>query len=75
MTVTDDEVTVHVSRRNLLTLLHKLEMADSKRTLSRRPHDGGSRILTLVADEDDTHYGDRVPGAVHPLTEAAIHGS
>lgn len=73
MEVTDDEVTVYVSRRNLLTLLHKFEMTDSERTLSRRPHDGGSRSLILIADDDDAHYGDRVPGAVHPQTEEAIH--
>lgn len=65
-------IRVYLSRRNLLTLLHKLEMDGSERTLTRTGHDGNLRRLEIVAEHDKRHYGDRVPGIVHSLTEAAI---
>lgn len=71
-------IEVRVSRRNLLTLLAKLD---------GHPPDSACTILgpviwpatTLLAEEDDVHYndaarveavGDNQPGQMHPDTEA-----
>jgi hypothetical protein len=74
---------VTLSRRNLLTLLHKLDMRGSARTLTNGdcylnfvPTD----LLTLVlrAEDDDAHYGERrePPGPLHPASEGFVrrHG-
>lgn len=65
-------VTVTLSKRNLLALLHKLEMPGSVRQLCRACA-GGIR-LTVHVEDDATHYGEReVPaGPMHPETEAFI---
>ncbi len=76
-------VVVTLSRRNLRTLLTKLNEPDSKRTLSinRIPENG--HLLTVRAEEDDEHYSnvDRVgarcinkPGPVSEQT-ATFMGS
>lgn len=54
-------VTVTLSRRNLVTLLNKLDRPDSLRTLYRDTDDG---MLIVKAETDDEHYQDREPGPV-----------
>ena len=58
---------VELTRRNLLTLLAKLDGCppDNDCTICR---DGWS----VVAVQDAVHDADRVPGAIHPDTEAAV---
>jgi hypothetical protein len=67
-----DAVVVTLSRRNLRTLLAKLDghPPGSARAIMKDV----DRATTLVvrAEEDDAHYADRPPGAMHPLTEAEI---
>ena len=65
---------VILSRRNLLSLLHKLDMPGSQRTLI-----GPGRCVVVMAEDDDEHYKDRGvvgPGKMHPETEEFIkrHG-
>lgn len=69
-------VNVVLSRPNVLSLLHKLEMRGSARTLT-----GGDNyvngepvddlLLVLQVEEDNVHYGSRPapPGRMHPSTE------
>ena len=64
---------VVLSRRNLLSLLHKLELPGSARTLS-----GGDAVepweLIVTAEDDKQHYRSlgRDPGVMHPYTEAFL---
>lgn len=69
--INGDAVTVTLSRRNLLALLHKLDMPESARTIYTFTRGGQ---LTVVAAEDDAeHYASREPGGeMHPKTEAFI---
>lgn len=60
-------ITITLSRRNLRTLLLKLERPDSARTLVRTTDEG--YILVIHAEDDDEHYQDRKPGPVHPAEE------
>lgn len=64
-------VAVTLSRRNLLALLAKLDGSPehSKMTIAREQDAG---FLTVTAEEDEAHYAYRVPGAMHPDTEAAL---
>lgn len=55
-----------LSRRNLLALLHKLDMLTSKRTLIA---DGWFEVR---AEDNDVHYEGRHPGDLHPETEAFV---
>ena len=64
-------VKVTLSRRNLLTLLAKLDEPTSMRTLYRKFHDSSS-FLVVQAEEDEEHYKDRTPGPVSEITEAVI---
>ena len=59
---------IKLSRRNLLTLLHKLEMPGSHRTLVKP--DG----VAITVEPDEVHYADRPggPGPVHPETEEFV---
>lgn len=56
---------ITLSRRNLLTLLHKLDVPDSRRTIFK---DG----IFVAAEEDSVHYGDVRPGRMSADTEAYI---
>ena len=61
-----------LSRRNLLSLLQKLDMPDSTRTLAEQDNK-----FLVIAEDDDAHYAHESregapPGKVHPLTEAYI---
>jgi len=59
---------VTLSRRNLLALLHRLEMADSTCTIVKP---GG---IVVTAETDEVHYRHRSrgPGQMHPDTEEFI---
>lgn len=67
--------TIHVtlSRRNLQTLLLKLDVDRSERTIVRRCEDGDElHYLSVKAEEDDEHYGEREPGRMHPREESQL---
>lgn len=59
---------VVLSERNLWTLLHKLQMPGSARTLIK------PNGTIVVAEPDEVHYDERPegPGPVHPATEQFI---
>lgn len=63
-------IKVTMSRRNLQTLLFKLDEPSSKRTLLKQV-DGG--MLVVQAEEDADHYGYKHPGVVHPREEAKLN--
>lgn len=71
---TPSGIEVTLSRRNILALLHKLDWEGSERTIEKvcSGHGGERMILTLVAEEDDEHYGDDEPGVMHTATESFI---
>lgn len=60
---------VTLSKRNLLTLLHKLVMDSSDRGLIK-PGPNGPTLVTVVSDEEA--YRNRAPGGMHPQTEMFI---
>ena len=64
---------VTLSRRNLKTLLAKLDgfPPDSVCTISK---DEGDHYLYVIAEEDDVHYNrpEGGPGPMHPDTEARL---
>lgn len=60
---------IRLSRRNLMTLLHKLEMTGSERTIIKPC---GDVDLVVIAEHDEDHYHDRRAGRVHPDTEEFI---
>ncbi len=59
---------VVLSERNLLTLLAKVRRADSAATLVKFDT-AGAHVLVVRAEDDETHYGARTPGPMHPLEE------
>jgi hypothetical protein len=66
-----------LSRRNLLSLLHKLEMPGSHRTIvkqldSTRNNMAGPGEIAVVAVTDEECYADRDPGPMHPDTEQFV---
>lgn len=64
--------TVHVtlSRRNLISLLTKLDWESSHCTVERETDAG---YLIVTSEKDEAHYGsDREPGEMHPQTESEI---
>jgi hypothetical protein len=70
---------VTLSRRNLLTLLHKLDMPTSFRTITNSDCWLNGTLapdLTLVlrCEDDEEHYSKRPdpPGPMHPASEAFI---
>ena len=75
-------VKVYLSRRNLLTLLSKLDRnkVDPGSTACRidkrdtnHPTDPQTHEMILVhALEDEVYYTDRAPGEVHPLDELTV---
>ena len=59
--------TITLSRRNLLTLLSKLDRVragEQSNCTIAKPVDDGYVIITVV--EDEVAYADREPGEVHP---------
>lgn len=75
-------IIVTVSRRNVLTLLHKLDMPGSAREFHNNDcwEDGNQcpllpgTTLVMRAEDDDEHYGRRLapPGVMHPDSESFI---
>lgn len=73
------KIEVILSRRNLLALLHKLDMPDSNREITNNDVRVNGNLATdvmmhLKCENDDEHYAKRVtpPGEMHPDTEAFI---
>jgi len=64
-------VVVVLSRRNLLTLLAKLDdrPKGSTKQIAKAEFIGD---VVIKAEEDDTHYKGRKPGRMHHETEIAI---
>lgn len=60
---------VALSKRNLLSLLHKLEMPGSERTIIK-PTPNGNVVVSVVPDEEA--YRNRPAGPMHPETEQFI---
>lgn len=75
MMLTEPPIQVFLSRRNLLTLLSKLDRVKAGEssfqtivkhdTKNRRFSQSHPRI-TVTAVEDEDYYSDRNPGPVHP---------
>ena len=61
-------VEVKLSRRNLLSLLHKLEMPSSHCMIAK------PEGFVIEAEPDEVHYAGRAegPGPMHPDTEAFV---
>lgn len=66
-------VEIVLSRRNLLALLHKLDMEGSARTLTGYDTTGCVPIV-VRCENDAEHYVGREPGPMHSATEAFIAG-
>jgi hypothetical protein len=60
---------IELTRRNLTTLLAKLDDPASERTLVK--DDDGSTAW-VIAVEDDAHYSDRAPGMVYMPTSGDV---
>lgn len=74
------QVKITLSRRNLLALLHKLEMEDSARRIENgdcyiEGELADSLALVFCSEEDEEHYRHRRAGVMLPDTEAFIIGS
>jgi len=65
---------VTLSRRNLLTLLAKLDGKPFKSACTITKTDDGDHLLIVKAEENEAHYSARGygPGEMHPETEQAI---
>ena len=59
-------MTITLSRRNLLTLLHRLVMPYRQATIYKP--DGN----LVIAEDDVVHYKGRAPGPMHPRDEQFI---
>ena len=62
---------IKLSQRNLLTLLHKLQMPGSRRIIIKPQEESDSMVL-IQAITDEEAYKYREPGEMHPETEAFI---
>lgn len=62
---------ITLSRRNLRTLLAKLDdhPADGEKSIAR--WDGVATVI-VRAEEDEVHYAERPAGKMHPETESEI---
>jgi len=60
---------LELTRRNLTTLLAKLDDPASNRTLMKQQEAAeGDAWIVVVAVEDQAHYADRAPGEVYMPT-------
>lgn len=58
--------TVELSRRNLETLLKKLDDPKSSKTLIKQEDEqDGDEFIVVKAVEDSSHYENRAPGIVY----------
>lgn len=73
--------TLYLSRRNLLTLLSKLDRQEAgdetacaivKYSNPTDPYCNTMDQVTVIAVPDDRFYTNRLPGAMHPLDEAKL---
>lgn len=65
---------LELTRRNLATLLAKLDDPASARTLVKQEdRDDGDAFITVTAVEDDAHYAARAPGEVYMPTRGTFH--
>lgn len=68
----DDRVTkVTLSERNLLALLAKLQQESSFCELQIRDQQG--RLLSVKAERDEDHYGERIPGPLSDETQEILN--
>jgi len=68
-------VYVTLSRRNLMSLLAKLDghpVASECEIARLETLNGTTMWLSVKVEEDDVHYNGRTAGPMHPDTEAAI---
>lgn len=74
---------IFLSRRNLLTLLSKLDRRQAgelthceiiKRDREHKTFPQSMDSIRVIAVEDAKYYTDRDPGVVHPRDEAVIGG-
>ncbi|GIK83199.1 MAG: hypothetical protein BroJett024_43040 [Alphaproteobacteria bacterium] len=65
---------VTLSRRNLLALLHKLQMPGSARSLTTDYDCPEGWSLIVRSESDGEHYGTRSepPGPLHPASELFV---
>jgi hypothetical protein len=70
MMQTEGVTRVFLSRRNLLALLHKLDLKGSMRTIQLDLDRGD--ILLVTAEDDKDHYDSREPGEMLTSTEQYI---
>jgi hypothetical protein len=63
---------ITLSRRNLLSFLHKLDKPGSARTLVGGTDRCGDSIVIIRAENDDEHYAGSQAGPMTPDTEAFI---
>jgi len=61
---------ITLSRRNLLSMLHKLEMTGSGRAIIKPAGDTDEVMIHVATDEEV--YADRLPGPMHPETEKFV---
>lgn len=67
--VNDDNIRIVLSRRNLQSLLAKLDIEWSAKTIYQEDDQGN---IWVSAEENEIHYEDRTPGPMHPSTESAL---
>lgn len=67
----NDGVVVELTRRNLKTLLAKLD-GHPRRSAGQILKHVDDRIVVIQAVEDEAHYSDRPAGMMHPETEQAM---
>lgn len=74
---------VYLSRRNLLTLLSKLDRKQAgegtfctiTKTDTTHPMYPCSEEIVVTAVEDSDYYSDRIPGEVHPADDPENKGA
>ena len=66
----DYATVITLSRRNLKTLLLKLDEPDSFKSIFRDTAEGGR--FYIKAEDDEVHYEDRTPGIMHPREEERL---
>ena len=72
--VISEDHTIELTRRNLLSLLAKLDgnPRDSACMIGSPNRDHEGHVWWVKAVENDKHYSDRSPGRMHDATEAAL---
>lgn len=65
----DNSIFITLSRRNLETLLSKLDRGPSESACLLTRHCEDGTFLMVHAEPDWEHYAKRAPGDVHPLDD------